>query len=85
LDFTGWLAYFLTRFDQPVAEPLMILFRTKVGQKFPQCVPRRPFSEEDHSLQALLFDRAHESLEDDVLLVVIDPPGQSDQEKVPGL
>jgi hypothetical protein len=31
-------------------------FRMKVGQKFPQRVPQRAFSKEDHSFQALLFD-----------------------------
>jgi hypothetical protein len=34
----------------------MISFRMKVHEKFPQGVPQRHFSKENHSVQALFLD-----------------------------
>ncbi len=52
----------LTRLDQLVSQPLVIPFAVIVGDVLADRTTQRSFAEEDHAVQALLFDRAHEAL-----------------------
>jgi len=48
--------------DQSVAEPLVISFTMIMGHELVNRLSQRAFSEQDHPLQAGLFDTAHKSL-----------------------
>ncbi len=51
-----------TGLDQAVAETLMIPFRVIMGNEIAGSPADRPFTEEDHSVETLVFDRSDKSL-----------------------
>ena len=54
-DLTGCAPDFLVRFDQPVAEALVVTFFVIVNQKVANGVAQGLFSEKNHTVPALLL------------------------------
>ena len=52
----------LARLDQSVVETLMIPLRVIMGDEIAGSPAERPFTEEDHSVETLVFDRSDKSL-----------------------
>ena len=51
---------FFPRFDDLVAQPLMISFAVKMRKELADSISQRPFTEEDHARKAFLFQRSVE-------------------------
>jgi hypothetical protein len=60
---TGYASDFLNRIDQSVVKRLVIALCVIMGQKSDNGGIQRFLPEKDHALQALLFDRSHETLD----------------------
>ena len=52
----------VARLNHPVVDPLMIPLAEIVSGVLASCPSKRPFTEEDHSIETLIFDRSDESL-----------------------
>ena len=57
---------FILRIEQPIAQALMVPLVVIVFKELADCVVQRPFPEEDHAVQAGLFDRPYEALGESV-------------------
>ena len=55
-NFTVSFADFRARIDDLVAQPLMISFAVKMRKELADRMPQRPFSEEDHPIQAFSLE-----------------------------
>jgi hypothetical protein len=60
---TGCTAELFPRLNQSVAKALVVSLGVKMAQELGYGDRQRSNPEEDHALQALLFDRSHEALE----------------------
>ena len=47
----------ITGLDESLAEALMVSLRVIMSGVIDDCFPERPFTEEDHLVEALVFDR----------------------------
>lgn len=65
-DFAGGLADLTARFDQVVAETLMISFLVKMGDEFLEAVSQRAFAEEDHSVESFCLQAEHEPFDESI-------------------
>ena len=50
------------RLDEAILDPLMIPLPVIVSGVLASCFPKRPFAEEDHSIETLILDRPDKSL-----------------------
>ena len=62
LDWSDRRLVAATLLDQSIVEPLMISLRVVMSRELASSLPKRSFSEEDHSVEALFLDRSDESL-----------------------
>ena len=62
LDWTDGRFVVAIRLDQSVVEPLMIPLGMVMSRELASGLPKRPFSEEDHSVETLMPERPHEPL-----------------------
>jgi hypothetical protein len=62
LDWADSRIIAVIRLDQTVVEPLVIPLGVVMSGEFSSGFPKRAFSEEDHSVEALILDRSDEPL-----------------------
>jgi hypothetical protein len=62
-DLAGSAAYFIARFDDPIAEPLMVSFGMIMGNEFLSSVTQRSVAEENHAVKAFFFYGSNETFE----------------------
>jgi hypothetical protein len=60
-DLAGSAAYFIARFDDPIAEPLMISFSMIMGNVFLSGITQRSVAEENHAVKAFFFYGSNET------------------------